>query len=52
MIRELKCRDCKPPTRFPGCHGSCPYYQKWKKEHDAELEKERKTKWLKGLSRK
>lgn len=21
------CHSCKPPTRYPGCHSDCPYYQ-------------------------
>ncbi len=21
------CHFCKPPTRYPGCHSECPYYQ-------------------------
>ncbi len=21
------CQSCLPPTRYPGCHSNCPYYQ-------------------------
>lgn len=52
MIRNLKCRDCKPPKRFPGCHASCQEYLSWKEEYDKQKEQERKTKWLNNLGRK
>lgn len=29
------CKDCVPPKRFPGCHGSCAAYLKEKAEWDA-----------------
>lgn len=29
---EFPCKDCE--KRYPGCHGTCPEYQKTKKEHD------------------
>lgn len=26
------CRHCKPPERYPGCHGVCDKRQEWIKE--------------------
>ena len=23
------CKFCKPPTRYPGCHGECEKHQAW-----------------------
>ena len=36
MMSETKpcpCKECIPPKRFPGCHGSCPDYAEWNNEH-------------------
>ena len=32
------CKDCVPPTRYPGCHAKCERY----KAEKAELDKENK----------
>lgn len=37
------CHSCKPPTRHPGCHSECPYYQEdlaKTKEYAAQKEAE------------
>lgn len=37
------CHICKPPTRYPGCHSECPYYQEdlaKTKEYAAQKEAE------------
>ena len=52
MKTELKCKECKSPIRHPGCHDTCEFYLQWKQEHDELVEKERKNKWLDGISKK
>lgn len=40
------CRDCAPPKRRPGCHGSCPEYRMERAELDrknAEENRKRAT---------
>ena len=27
------CKECIPPKRCPGCHGSCAQYIAWQKKH-------------------
>lgn len=27
------CKECVPPKRCPGCHGSCAEYIAWSKKH-------------------
>ena len=27
------CKECVPPKRCPGCHGSCAEYIAWQKKH-------------------
>lgn len=27
------CKECVPPKRCPGCHGSCAEYISWSKKH-------------------
>ena len=37
------CHSCKPPTRYPGCHSECSYYQEdlaKTKEYAAQKEAE------------
>ena len=36
------CYPCKPPKRYPGCHGICPEYAEQKAQHDKETAEERK----------
>lgn len=33
------CKDCVPPTRYPGCHSECEEYIKQKKEMQMVNEK-------------
>lgn len=28
------CKNCVPPKRYPGCHGTCPEYLAQKAEYD------------------
>ena len=28
------CKNCVPPKRYPGCHGTCPEYLEQKAEYD------------------
>lgn len=35
------CRDCAPPKRRPGCHGSCPEYRMERAELDRKNAEER-----------
>lgn len=50
-MRFEHCHSCKPPTRYPGCHSDCPYYQadiaKYNeaKEEEARQTQERGTYW-------
>lgn len=37
MSATLECKDCT--KRFPGCHGKCESYQKWKAEHEEAAKK-------------
>ena len=30
-----QCQSCLPPTRHPGCHSECPYYQADIAKHNA-----------------
>lgn len=45
------CQSCLPPTRYPGCHSDCPYYQadiaKYNeaKEEEARQTQERGAYW-------
>lgn len=32
------CKDCVPPTRHPGCHGTCEQYLKEKAEYEKQKE--------------
>ena len=32
------CKDCVPPTRYPGCHDKCNKYLKEKAEHEKRKE--------------
>lgn len=41
------CRDCAPPKRRPGCHGSCPEYRMER----AELDKRNAEEWKKRYTR-
>ena len=36
------CRDCVPPTRYPGCHAKCSKYLEEKAEWEEEKAKARK----------
>lgn len=38
------CKECKPPKRYPGCHGQCPEYLAQKAEHERLKEAENKQK--------
>ena len=49
---DLKCKTCKPPERYPGCHEKCKYYQEWNDKHKKEKEKERNRKWLEYLGKR
>lgn len=33
------CRDCVPPQRHMGCHGTCERYRREKTEYEAEVER-------------
>ena len=39
------CKDCVPPTRYPGCHAKCEQYkaEKAKWEEEKEYAKTHKT---------
>lgn len=39
------CKDCAPPTRYPGCHAKCEQYkaEKVKWEEEKKLIKANKT---------
>lgn len=32
------CKDCVPPTRHPGCHGTCEQYLKEKAGYEKQKE--------------
>ena len=32
------CKDCVPPTRYPGCHAKCNKYLKEKAEYQKQKE--------------
>lgn len=51
MTNNLKCKNCKPPIRHPGCHATCQNYLSWKEEHDQEAKAERESKWLSNLGK-
>lgn len=43
-MATFSCKDCAPPKRHPGCHGSCQEYLAEKAEYDrlkAVYDKER-----------
>lgn len=40
----FSCKNCVPPDRHPGCHGTCPKYLKEKAEYDALKEADNKRK--------
>lgn len=48
----LKCQDCKPPKRKPGCHATCKDYQEWNEKHQEEKRKINKRKFLEHLGKK
>ena len=33
------CKDCVPPTRYPGCHAKCEQYKAEKAKWEQEKEK-------------
>ena len=36
MAKEIcPCKECEPPQRFPGCHGSCQEYKAWQQTRAA-----------------
>ena len=37
------CKDCVPPTRYPGCHAKCEQYKAEKAKWEEEKAKARKT---------
>lgn len=47
--KELKCKNCKPPERHPGCHGTCQHYIEWKKKYEEINKKYRKQKYIENL---
>lgn len=32
------CKDCVPPTRYPGCHDKCEQYKTEKAEYEKQKE--------------
>lgn len=36
------CQSCLPPTRYPGCHSDCPYYQADISKHNATRDEEQR----------
>ena len=38
------CKECVPPKRCPGCHGSCAEYIAWQKKHIRHLAAVRRAK--------
>ena len=38
----LCCKDCVPPKRHPGCHGTCPEYLGEKEAYDVQMKEYRK----------
>ena len=32
------CKDCMPPTRYPGCHDKCEQYKAEKAEYEKQKE--------------
>ena len=37
------CKDCVPPTRYPGCHAKCEQYKAEKAKWEEEKAKARKA---------
>lgn len=37
------CKDCVPPTRYPGCHAKCEQYKVEKAKWEEEKAKAHKT---------
>lgn len=39
------CKDCKPPTRYPGCHATCNKYleEKAKWEEDKKMMRKKRS---------
>lgn len=50
------CRNCKPPKRKPGCHGTCPEYREDREAWDRDKERidaeKEKDSFLKSIERK
>lgn len=42
--KPCPCKECVPPKRFPGCHGSCLDYAEWNNDHISQNHKEQKAK--------
>ena len=36
MMAIKCCLPCKPPKRYPGCHGSCPEYAKDREQYEKD----------------
>lgn len=51
-MNELKCQDCKPPERYPGCHATCKYYQEWKEKKEEQNKAVNKKKYLHQIGKK
>jgi len=36
LYGDNPCKECKPPKRHPGCHGTCEERRIWKEELDSK----------------
>lgn len=43
-MNDNPCFGCIPPKRNADCHSICKEYTDWKRDHDAELDEQRKQK--------
>jgi len=50
MDKELECKSCVPPKRFPGCHSTCKDYIVWRKKLDNNKKKILKMYRLENIS--
>lgn len=43
------CKDCVPPTRHPGCHGTCEQYKAEKAKWEEEKPKPDKIRFTQSI---
>jgi len=44
MGYDSPCHGCVAPKRYPGCHGKCKEYRKWKADEQVRKDAERERK--------